>query len=78
MGKNIVAGLFVLHNVPGFHGNGRMLKLGQSFEILQWMWGVFSMSMSFFIMPSSELGKTYSHSTSHGVQLRVMRTLEFS
>lgn len=51
--KNIVPGLFFLDNTPGFHGNRRMLKLGKSFEILQWMWGVFSiLYMNFFIMHS--------------------------
>lgn len=75
--KNIVPGLFFLDNTPGFHGNRRMLKLGESFEILPWMWGVFSvMYMNFFITPSWELGETYPYSSSQGVQLRVMRILE--
>lgn len=49
--KNIVAGLFLLDNT-GFLGNEKMLKLGESFEILQ-MWGVFSiMYMNLFILSS--------------------------
>lgn len=38
--KTIVPGLFFLDNTPGFHGNRRILKLGESFEILQWMFSL--------------------------------------
>lgn len=51
--KNIVAGLFLLDNTPSYHSNGRMLKLEQRFEILQWMWEVFSIiHMNVLIMSS--------------------------
>ena len=61
--KDMVTGLLLLDNIPGFHGKGR---------ILQWMWGVFCiMYMNSFIMPSSELIETYPCSISQSVQLRV-------
>lgn len=51
--KNIVAGLFLLYDTPSFHSNGRMLVLEKSFEILQWMWGVFSIIHKNFLIMSS-------------------------
>lgn len=51
--KNIVAVLFLIDNIPGYHVNGRMLKV-ESFEILQWMWGVFSiMYMNSYCLPQN-------------------------
>lgn len=51
--ENIVTGLFLLDNTPGFHGNERMLKFGESLEITAVDMGRFLYHVyDFFIMPS--------------------------